>query len=313
MAGIRKEVLDILSNRRNTALNSSRNRTDVLYAAIPVIRDIDNELSKTSLMLFSAGNDKEKFDLIKNRTEELKSRRNSLLVVNGFSSDFDKPVFYCDKCRDTGFIKLEKCSCLCQLEATTVIRTDLAEGLKDNTFDTFSLDYYSSEILPSGKSALDTMSEIYASCLEYAADFGLQSENLLFSGGTGLGKTHLSAAIGHEAAKRGFEVVYDSAQKVTSECRRALFSNAFDCADKYYSCDLLIIDDLGAEIKSEYTVSVLTELINRRLVFGLPMIVTTNLDLAKLKEVYGSRLFSRFIGNFKPFIFAGKDIRYKKL
>ena len=157
------------------------------------------------------------------------------------------------------------------------------------------------------------MAEILEKCSVYAEYFNAHSGNLLFCGGTGLGKTHLSAAIGHEAAKKGYSVIYESAQKIVSECRRALYSSAYDAADAFYDCTLLIIDDLGAEVPNEYSISALTELINRRMVLGKPMIISTNLEPEKIRQTYGSRLFSRIIGGFIICVFKGKDVRYQKL
>ena len=302
---------DILSKRRSTAIDTAERRTSELHEKLPQTEALDRQLSELSYKLYLAfGNENAEKEL-KEKRDMLISTRNGLLTGAGYPANYDRPVFACEKCHDTGYIKLEKCECLKELEARSYNNTELGAGLAGCTFDTFSLDYYPAD--SSGRSPRDVMSEIYEKCRGYAEFFGPHSGNLLFCGGTGLGKTHLSAAIGHEAAKKGYTVVYESAQKIVSECRRALYSSAYDAADDYYDCTLLIIDDLGAEVANEYSISALTELINRRMVLGKPMIISTNLEPEKIRSVYGSRLFSRIIGGFIPCVFKGTDVRYKKL
>lgn len=303
----------ILERSRNDAIRDADRRTNELHEKFPEIKKIDDTLSSMVYSMFVNGADKEKLASLKADAERLREKRCLILASAGYAPDYDKPRFRCEKCSDTGYVKLEKCECLKELEAAVLpSESTLGDGLRYCTFDTFSLDYYPAENV-GGKVPRETMKAILAYCREYADSFSKFSANLIFTGGTGLGKTHLSAAIGHVVSSKGKSVVYDSAQKICSDCRRAIYSSAYDAADKYYDCDLLIIDDLGAEVPNDYTVSALTELINRRLVSGYPTIISTNLELAKINSVYGARLFSRIIGCFTPFSFAGKDIRYMKL
>lgn len=74
---------------------------------------------------------------------------------------------------------------------------------------------------------------------------------------------------------------------------------------------MLIIDDLGSEFKNSYTISILYELINKRLMYKRKMIITTNYSLKELNDVYTDRLFSRFVGNFNIYEFIGDDLRIK--
>lgn len=305
--------LYVLERSRSEAIKEADRRTAELHEKLPEIKKIDASLSSLVYAMYVNGSDKEKLASLKAEANMLREKRCLVLVSAGYDANYDKPRFRCEKCSDTGYIKLEKCSCLRELENAVVpSESTLGDGLRYCTFDTFSFDYYPAEKVGE-RSPRETMKAIYDYCREYASSFSKFNPNLIFTGGTGLGKTHLSASIGHVVSEKGMSVVYDSAQKICSDCRRALYSSAYDAADKYYDCDLLIIDDLGAEVPNDYTVSALTELINRRLVSGCPTIISTNLELGKINAVYGARLFSRIIGCFTPFTFAGKDIRYMKL
>ena len=84
------------------------------------------------------------------------------------------------------------------------------------TFDNFSLSYYPNQPSDSGISAYQQMEQILRYCKTYAAQFSMESPNLLMQGGTGLGKTHLSLAIAHEAIEKGYGVIYGSAQNMVT-------------------------------------------------------------------------------------------------
>ncbi|MBO7400961.1 MAG: ATP-binding protein [Clostridia bacterium] len=303
---------DILSRRRASAIDAAERRTAELHNTIPELEQLDERISELSYYMFVAAGDAARSAEISAKREELTGKRADLLAAFSFPADYDKPVFACKKCGDTGYIKLEKCDCLKELESSVLNKTELGAGLAECTFENFSLEYYPA-LGGKDRSPRDVMAEILEKCRTYAEYFNAHSGNLLFCGGTGLGKTHLSAAIGHEAARKGYSVVYESAQKIVSECRRALYTSAYDAADAFYDCTLLIIDDLGAEVANDYSISALTELINRRMVLGKPMIISTNLELEKIRTTYGPRLFSRIIGGFIPCVFKGTDVRYQKL
>ena len=154
-----------------------------------------------------------------------------------------------------------------------------------------------------------------AAGLAIANSPGKNAFNPLFIyGASGLGKTHLSAAIANVVANKGFSVVYESAQQVYDTCNAVRF-NRMDVAerDKYENSNLLIIDDLGVECGNEYVVASLTSIIDLRIVNGRPTIISSNLTPAAIKKTYGERLFSRLFGEYRVLQFVGKDIRMQKI
>lgn len=296
--------LEILSARRNKALKEAEAKTARLHELSDEIRKIDEKLSFATLEMLDAASSDEKMEEVKNYYINLRKKRNGVLKTKGYPENYDSPDFYCKKCNDTGYIKLEKCACLKELEAQRYMKkTVLGRGLSDFTFDTFTLDYCTDK----------SMKDVLECCKDYAENFSLDSGNLLLFGGTGLGKTHLASAVAHVAAGKGYYVVYESAHRMISDCRKAAFTAEADADEKYFKCHLLVIDDLGAEVKSEFAVSALTCLIDSRIVSGLPTIISTNHDLTELNKTYGARLFSRLLGEFKPVRFVGKDVRMIKI
>ena len=140
------------------------------------------------------------------------------------------------------------------------------------------------------------------------------SAGLLFLGGTGLGKTHLTAAIANVVSAKGLSVIYESAQQIFDTIEAVRFNRA-DISErkKYENCALLIIDDLGAECMSQYSVSAITSIIDMRIVNGKKTLISSNLNPNGLKKTYGERLYSRVLGEFRNLSFLGRDIRLQKV
>ena len=186
----------------------------------------------------------------------------------------------------------------------------------EHTFSDFRLDYYSTEKDPTyGASPRAIMTHTLDVCRKYAEGFTKNSGNLLFNGGTGLGKTLLSACIACEVAEKGYSVAYESAVHLLTNMERAKFENDEDARGKvqrYTDCDLLIIDDLGTEIVGQFTLTALYTLINDRILSGKATIISTNLTTDGIARRYNPQIASRLRGNFRRVAFVGDDIRLKK-
>ena len=160
------------------------------------------------------------------------------------------------------------------------------------------------------------MKFVYNYCREYAANFSSASPSLLFRGGPGLGKTFLSACIAREVASNGFSVAYESAPRALGEFEAQRFSR--DEAERdaasvkvrdYLECDLMILDDLGTEMTTSFTVSALYQLVNTRLIESRQTIISTNLSDEEIVRRYGPQTASRLAGEYELLSFAGSDIR----
>ena len=149
----------------------------------------------------------------------------------------------------------------------------------------------------------------------YASFFSPASGNLLFVGGTGLGKTFLSACVARTVADRGYSVVYESSSHLFSKLEQAKFSPNEENrreAEKFASCDLLIIDDLGTEMPGQFVTAALYSLVNDRLLAGKPMVSSTNLNVDEMSRRYSPQIASRLHGGFTGLTFVGEDIRILK-
>lgn len=309
-----------LERRRERANLEAQARIDEIGEKLPEINEIQRKLAQIGLniskvFLYSADKQADMEKLMQ-ESLELQEQKKNILKKNGYSEDALDIRYTCPACKDTGFIGSRRCKCHNKL-LKDIERSDLAKiaPIDDCTFDTFDIQYYPQQVMENGISPRDKAEKIKNSCRKYAANFTTASPNVMFMGGTGLGKTHLSLAIANVVINRGYSVVYGTAQNILSDLQKENFGRDDDI--RYYEkavlgCDLLILDDLGTEFKSAYTVACLYNIINSRLSAKLPTIISTNFTAEELEEKYDQRITSRITGEYNKLILVGNDIRYMK-
>lgn len=309
-----------LERRRERANLEAQARIDEIGEKLPEINEIQRKLAQIGLniskvFLYSADKQADMEKLMQ-ESLELQEQKKNILKKNGYSEDALDIRYTCPACKDTGFIDSRRCKCHNEL-LKDIERSDLAKiaPIDDCTFDTFDIQYYPQQVMENGISPRDKAEKIKNSCRKYAANFTTASPNVMFMGGTGLGKTHLSLAIANVVINRGYSVVYGTAQNILSDLQKENFGRDDDI--RYYEravlgCDLLILDDLGTEFKSAYTVACLYNIINSRLSAKLPTIISTNFTAEELEEKYDQRITSRITGEYNKLILVGNDIRYMK-
>ncbi len=302
------EALNIKDEKRTAALIEADHRRIELHSRFPRVAAIDAQIRGFSFRALGG----ESIEKLRMESARLNQERENILAAAGYVSDYDEPRFECKICNDSGYEKgLKVCSCVKKMIANSnYTESSLAKGLLGKNFDNFSLEYYSSE---NGERA--QMEKALKGCKKYAENFpDDDSCGILFTGGTGLGKTHLSAAIANAVASKGMSVIYESAQQIFDTCDAVRF-NRLDISErkKYENCTLLVIDDLGAECITQYSASSISSLIDLRIVNGRKTIISTNLTLDKIKKTYGERTYSRLLGEFRVLRFTGKDIRMQKI
>ena len=317
--GYSKEIFDCalreLSDRRDAALSDYEKRRDEFYKTCPRARQIELELSalaaKTGRSVLQSGDSRAALEALRDKSLMLQKERAELLTEHRLAPDWLEVHYTCKDCKDTGFVNGKACDCLrALLRRESLRRLNDASALDVSSFRDFSLDHYTGEDRAN-------MKKILAFCKDYAASFSLRSPSLLMSGGTGLGKTHLSLAIAGEAIEKNFGVLYGTASSFTRTLERERFTQPEDLpnGDLFTSltnCDLLILDDLGTEVQSSYITSCIGELIDARVARKLPTIITTNLNPSELERRYGERTVSRIFGTYTALRFSGSDIRLKK-
>ncbi len=311
-----KRIAAQYKDKNLRAKQAAEMRRAEIHEKLPQVMEIDRALSQTGLRIMrEALNGKEGLDARIKKLEEgnalLLEARREILLSAGYPEDYTSVHYECNDCMDVGFIDGKMCKCM--RRALTLAGYESSGVLKlieKQNFDTFDLKYYD------GAERMN-MERILARTKHYAATFdGKHMRNLLFIGTTGLGKTHLSSAIAKEVVENGHDVIYESAQKIFSDFEAEKFGRTAqgeDRTSRYMTCDLLIIDDLGTEMQSQFTVSCLYNLVNTRLISEKSMIISTNIRKEELLSKYTDRITSRLFGEFEICVFSGKDIRSQKL
>lgn len=134
-------------------------------------------------------------------------------------------------------------------------------------------------------------------------------------GDTGTGKTFLSNCIAKSLLDQCFSVIYFTAFELFDIFEKNVFDRASDVSEihhQIFDCDLLIIDDLGTEFSNSFTTSQLFLCLNERLLAGKSTVISTNLSMKQIAEMYSERTFSRISSNYTLLKFFGDDIRIKK-
>ena len=303
--------------RSDNKAEADRRRAEI-YEKIPAAAEIDRDLRliMAELVGTQLGRPGRTPEELAKASLDLQARRKELLLRSGYPEDYLEPIYSCRRCRDTGWAEDRICECLTRLykqEQTQELAPLLRLGAE--SFDAFRLDWYSDET-EGRRAPREQMRRVLAVCRNWAASFGEDSPNLLFTGAPGLGKTFLSAAIAREVADRGFGVAYDTVTGLLSSFEREKFSadgeekaDAASRVRQLLGCDLLILDDLGTEMSTAFTQSALYTLLDGRLRAGKKTIVSTNLDHEGIAERYSAALASRLEGEFTWLGFMGRDIR----
>jgi len=290
------------------------------YNRLPRLREIDIQLRRTMTLAartaFEKGIDaREAMEQVKEANLALQAERQQLIAEH-LPENFLDETPICDRCGGNGYLGSALCRCLGQLcveEQRTEISL-LTTGAE--TFDRFRLDYYPEQIDGTyGASPRTIMERNLKYCRQYAKCFGPGVGNLLFVGGTGLGKTFLSACIANYITDHGFSVVYESAPTLFSKLEKNRFSPDEQTRAEvaaYSSCDLLILDDLGTELPGNFVTAALYSLLNDRLLADKSMLISTNLNADEIAKRYSPQIASRLQGQFRGLTFVGQDIRVLK-
>ncbi len=310
---LRRARLRLEQAKAERERENEQRRSDA-YRRFPRLEEIDRELRRTMAKLMQTAlrngeNPQEAIEAIRDENLALQQERAWILDVEDL--DYEMPL--CSQCGGSGYAGSVMCECLrelCRQEQKRELTSLLGNGRE--SFDSFRLDYYPDMVdVNLGVSPRRLMQSNFNICRKYAHEFDKNAGNLLFSGATGLGKTFLSACIARTVSDRGHSVVYESAIRMFQDFEKEKFGNSQDGQEsrKYLDCDLLIIDDLGTEMTTQFTVSALYYVVNSRLMDNRATIISTNLMPEALEKRYSPQIASRVVGSYRLIKFVGEDIR----
>ena len=320
----RKELyaaaLRIVQTRRQTARVKAEDTRKLVLAAVPQLAKAEEDFRLAGIHAALVG--AKGGDTAQARAEmhRCKQACDALLQASGRAPDCLEPKYTCPLCQDTGFYNGKACTCV-QKVMRRLRREEIEQSssLSISKFASLRLEYYPDEKDPAtGLNIRQHMKSLLEDLREYAVTFDADSMSLLLLGNAGLGKTHAALAVAGVVLERGYDVIYVSSAEFFSQLENAHFtsgSNEDEAALMHAVCDadLLILDDLGTEMVSAFTLSALYNLLNARLSGRRPTIFTSNItDGALFEKRYTEKVASRLAGSCEPFVFLGNDIRQIK-
>lgn len=324
------QIMQVYQDRRLFHQLERNRREEEICLHVPMFQRAEEELqslrmSRAVRLLHHEGDSREALSELA-RMKELEEEKKSLLRQNGYPEDYLEPVYDCPLCHDTGYVGQEKCSCHKKLISGVIYEgAGLPVSMKDDSFETFDPEVFDdTEALPELIRQKDLrltqrqyMLRVKLTCQKFVRDFSRDPGNLLFMGQAGTGKTFLSTCIARELIADCRQVLYVKSVDFFESLEKKRYGGTEEQeegipASDAYTCDLLILDDLGTELTTNYTLSKLFSILENRLLHKKPMILSTNLTLNGISRVYGDRMVSRLIQSFTIIPFYGKDIRLKK-
>ncbi len=318
-----RDIMYEYDQRRMRNQQLLEERTEAVCQEIPELDEIQNQLIHLSIRQAQREvSDPEEASRTagdyKAALAALRQRKVQLLTEHGYPEDYLSPIYTCPDCQDTGYIGSNPCQCLQRAKSELLYQdSNLKEILQSENFQTFQEEYYDDTRIVDNLSLTPRQNilKVRKECQDYIANFDQEYENLIFYGPTGVGKTFLTHCIAKELLDAGHSVVYLTSLQLFAILEKNKFGQAEAAAESseqishLIHCDLLIIDDLGTELTNSFTTSQLYYFIEERHLQKRSTIFSTNISFHDLRERYGERIFSRFIGYYHFCQIAGRDIR----
>lgn len=256
---------------------------------------------------------------------------NNIIASNLKNRELDYKLKKCDKCGDLiekevvifGSMRVVPLMCSCrkkdikdrqqeldkqekQLRLNSIIKNSLMdEKFKDSTFDNWDKERGNKKMYNIGTKYADSFLK-------------MKEENvgLLIYGNPGNGKSYTTACIANKLINDMVPVVCVSIDGLLKKIQNTYNSHGKEGEDSILrnlaNAELLIIDDLGTEHYTEWSATKIYNILDSRYRNQLPLIVTTNFSLEKLKQMYHERTFDRLLEMCTPVLNDGKSIRVEK-
>lgn len=307
-----------LANRELEEIRvKNKEKQDIRHGEVlkkaPNLSEIEGNLMKQGTRLLECVlNRGENFDDIKTSIQGLQKQKAEILKKNGFPEDYLDDIYTCSNCRDTGFVEGRRCECLKKLITKHIgENSNLTEYMREQVFDKFDFSLFANQ--GEGTTTLKVMQKLCDKAIDFAEGFDKTHENFLIMGNAGTGKTFITSCIGNRALERGKTVYYQTAFRLFEIFENARFQkgdeNAAELVKYMYDVDLLIIDDLGTEFTTQFTLTALFDIINSRIISNKSTVISTNLGFEELSDIYSQRITSRFVGHYQLMQTVGKDLR----
>ena len=272
----------------------------LLYSQYPELKEIDTNIKKSyvKLALASSDNDTKKVDEINKLIKNLEEDKLKFINKNKIDISVLTPKYKCSKCNDTGYVDGKICDCY--IEELERLRP---EPFLFSKYDINKIDYtfydenqiaddgtnyreFLKQEISSMKSDIDKMSH------NKLTHNKIEPLNCILIGNEATGKTFiLNCFARYIFLYTPFSISFVKAH----DCIRSIMNkdDQSEFHDKIESPDFLFIDDLGRENKTEFSMCVLSDLIDYRLKYMKNTFIASSLSLKSINEIYGEYVYNR--------------------
>ena len=268
-----------------------------LYGCIPNLEAIDKAIGQKNVAMIRSGilhKNKAQQSALQQEIEALMKERHALLMQYGVDEAVYKPKWDCPLCEDRGYLADGTlCKCYQQERIQNIIeQSGMSAAMQQYQFENFYLD---------GFDKPEDIQKKVEWCKQFARQIvnGTCNDSLFLRGDVGRGKTHLSSAIANAVLAGGKTVIYKRAADLFDMIRRYKYEEStqrwHEVLDQLISCDLLVIDDLGAERTTDFVTEQLVLLLEERNYRNKPWIINSNLKLSQIQDSYNTRVSDRIM------------------
>ncbi|MBQ4474303.1 MAG: ATP-binding protein [Lachnospiraceae bacterium] len=316
------EIMREYDRRQDQVRTDLQRRRDEIDEKIPAYRELTAELAGASLAsvrrAFAGGDESAPEDLSR-LSDDIRHRKEELLLSHGYPADYLDPKWFCPDCQDTGYIGSDRCHCFRKAAVQLLYRQSaLSDVLESENFDHFDESWYDDSVTETstGLSPRENIREIREVLEGFARGESGVGRSYFLYGNTGVGKTFLCHCVAKEFLDRARGVLFYTAPGLVHLLEEDRFRRGGDDPsatasriDALYECDLLIIDDLGSELVNTFMASSLLEIMDHRRDAGLSTILSSNLPPSEIRKIYSERIYSRLIRDYVLLKLTGRDIR----
>ena len=306
---------------REEATEKHKASMNDLYTNHPVLKELDDTLHSLYMQLARARLFHDNPAIL--RTEENIS--NTKQVKEQYLKDNNIPLsvydikYNCPKCKDTGLLEdSTHCECFYKYASELYFENALTPECRKLTFESFDSSVFEEVPISPQKSTTvrSYMCDIKACLEKYCQNLQSQEKkNVLLCGNTGTGKTFLLYCMANALLANGHSVLFARSFTMFNELFDAYISDNStlnSMMDNLINVDVLIIDDLGMELKKRnFTLNILTSILDERMHSSKHTFISTNYSLKQLQEEYTDKVFSRMVNakNTLCIQTVGRDIR----
>jgi DNA replication protein DnaC len=251
--------------------------------------------------------------------KKLVAAKKKYLAANHIPEGYEVPNWDCVLCQDMGFVGADPCRCRQKSQLERGFQSArMPARLRRNRLSGFDVSHYSDRETLNGTTERECAGQALEAATNFVASFleGVTPTGLFISGGVGLGKTLLLSAITNELVLGGKAPLYTVFSDLMGEIKASFNEeNGFtetQLIRMARECELLLLDDLGAEQVTDFVAARLFDIINWRYNAELPVIVASNLSLQQIGKIYSERIASRLGEMTKAVYLYGMDIRVQK-